>query len=358
MTIDRLSTPCLLVDLDRLERNVAGWQEAVSAAGPRFCPHVKTHKTLEIARMQLAAGACGITVAKVAEAEVYVDAGFEDIVVAYPVVGQDKWRRLAGLARRAQIGVNVESDAAAEGLSAAAAAAGVELDVSIDLDSGLGRCGLPVRDPRPARRLAELVERLPGLTLRGVTSYRGLGFAGAGEPAAAGREEAELAAAAARSLGLAEVSVGSTPTGRAAASVAGVTEVRAGTYVFNDLMQLANGSAGEHDLALSILTTVVSTNRAGRVTVDAGSKTFSGDAVLDGDRGRMLARSGDRRIVIDGLTEEHGVGRSERPVRVGERIAFHPVHVCTTVNLSDELYAVRGDTVEAVWPVAARGRRT
>jgi D-serine deaminase-like pyridoxal phosphate-dependent protein len=136
-----------------------------------------------------------------------------------------------------------------------------------------------------------------------------------------------------------------------------VTEVRAGTYVFNDLMQLGNGSAQPPDLALSILTTVVSSNREGRVTVDGGSKTFSGDVVLD-DGGRMVARSVDGSIVLDGLTEEHGVGRTSRPVAVGERIAFHPAHVCTTVNLSNELFAVRDGRVEAVWPVAARGLRT
>jgi D-serine deaminase-like pyridoxal phosphate-dependent protein len=136
-----------------------------------------------------------------------------------------------------------------------------------------------------------------------------------------------------------------------------VTEVRAGTYVFNDLMQLGNGSAQPQDVALSILTTVVSSNREGRVTVDGGSKTFSGDVVLD-DGGRMVARSVDGSIVLDGLTEEHGVGRTSRPVAVGERIAFHPAHVCTTVNLSGQLFAVRDGRVEAVWPVAARGLRT
>jgi D-serine deaminase-like pyridoxal phosphate-dependent protein len=358
VTTDRLSTPCLVVDLDVLERNVTGWQAAVAGHGVRFRPHAKTHKTLEIARMQLAAGACGITVAKVAEAEVYVDAGFDDVVVAYPVVGEDKWRRLAELATRARIGINVESQPAAVGLSRAAADRSVELDVFIDIDSGLGRCGVPADRPQLAQRLAGMVAALPGLRLRGVTSYRGLVFPGAGEADAAGRDEGLLAVAAAAGLGLSEVAVGSTPTGRAAAAVDGVTEVRAGTYVFNDLMQLEFGAAGPDDLALSILATVVSCNREGRVTVDAGSKTFSGDAVMADAAGRMIARSVDGQVVIDGLTEEHGVGRTARTVEVGERIAFVPAHVCTTVNLSDQLHAVRSGVVEAVWPVAARGRRT
>src|SRR6478752_4537316 len=335
MAPDELQTPCLVVDLDRLERNLRSWQDAVAAHGVRFRPHIKTHKTLEVARMQVAAGAAGITTAKVSEAELYVDAGFEDVVVAYPVVAEQACARLARLAARARVGVNVENRAAARRLSSAAVAEGAELGV-----------------------LADRVRELPGLRLRGITSYRSIGYAGGdGDATASGREEGETVVAAARRLGLDEAAAGSTPTGRAVAAVAGVTEVRAGTYVFNDLMQLGNGSAQPQDLALPILTTVVSSNREGRVTVDGGSKTFSGDVVLD-DGGRMVARSVDGSIVLDGLTEEHGVGRTSRPVAVGERIAFHPAHVCTTVNLSGQLFAVRDGRVEAVWPVAARGLRT
>lgn len=358
MTVDELPTPALLVDLDVVERNVSRWQQRATSNGARFRPHVKTHKTFELARMQIDAGACGLTVAKVSEAEVYVAAGFDDVVVAYPVVGEDAARRLAALALQARVGVNVENPVAAEVLSRAAVAAGAELDVHIDLDTGLGRCGVPVEDTAAVRELAEAVRALPGLRVHGVTTYRGAAFAGAEDPAAAGREEAALAVAAARTLGLDEVSAGSTPSGATVATADGVTEVRAGTYVFNDLMQLRWGAAEAPDCALTILTTVVSAQRAGRVTVDGGSKTFSGDAALRDAGTAGYARSRDGAITIDGLTEEHGVGSTERAVAVGERIRFVPAHVCTTVNLSDELYAVRGDRVEAVWPVAARGRRT
>jgi D-serine deaminase-like pyridoxal phosphate-dependent protein len=358
MTIDELSTPVLLVDLDVLEQNVRRWQELASAGGARFRPHVKTHKTVEVARLQLGAGACGITAAKVSEAEVYVAAGFDDVIVAYPVVAQDAARRLAALATQARIGVNVENAVAAQTLSGAAVAAGAEIDVYLDLDTGLGRCGVPVEDTEAIAALAGAVGELPGLRLLGVTTYRGAAFAGAGDPDAAGREEAELAVGAAHRLGLREAAAGSTPSGAAVATAEGITEVRAGTYVFNDLMQLRWGVARPEDCALTILTTVVSAQRSGRVTVDGGSKTFSGDAGLrDGDM-QSYARSIDGAIVIDGLTEEHGVGSSARSVRVGERIAFVPAHVCTTVNLSDQLVAVRGDRVESIWPVAARGRRT
>jgi D-serine deaminase-like pyridoxal phosphate-dependent protein len=359
MRLEELETPCLVVDLDRLERNIRSWQDAVAAGGPRFRPHIKTHKTIEIARRQLDAGAAGITVAKVSEAELYVANGHDDVVVAYPVTSQRACRRLARLATRARVSVNVENEQAGAELSRAAAERGAEVGVYLDIDTGLGRCGVPADDPDRADRLAERLRELPGLALRGVTTYRGASYAGAeGDVADRARQEAEAAVAAARRLGVPEVAVGSTPTGRGAAAVDGVTEVRAGTYVFNDLMQFAHGAAAAADIALTILTTAVSAQRAGRVTVDGGSKTFSGDVVLDGEGGRMLARSDDGSVVIDGLTEEHAVGRSSRPVEVGERIAFIPAHVCTTVNLSDRLYAVRNGDVEAVWRVAARGLRT
>jgi D-serine deaminase-like pyridoxal phosphate-dependent protein len=344
MTIDDLDTPCLVVDIDRLERNVAVWQATAEAAGKRLRPHMKTHKTVEIARMQLDAGAAGITVAKVAEAELYVDAGFDDVVIAYPVAGAAKWARIAALAGRARIAVNVENPTAARGLSDAATAAGAALGVWLDVDSGLGRCGVPAGRRDDLLALGRLVRELPGLRLEGVTTYRGLGFQGADavDPRQAGRDEGELLVDLATALDVTEIAAGSTPTGRGVAEVGGVTEVR----------------AGESDLALSILATVVSINRDGRLTVDAGSKTFSGDVVLSDGHGRVVARSIEGDVVLDGLTEEHGVGRCSRQVEVGDRLRFVPVHVCTTVNLSDELHAVRGDRVEAVWPVAARGLRT
>ncbi|MDX6593847.1 MAG: hypothetical protein QOJ13_3043 [Gaiellales bacterium] len=356
MKLVDLPTPCLVVDLDRVESNISRWQTAIAGTGTRFRPHAKTHKTVELARMQLDAGACGLTVAKVGEAEVYVDAGVEDIVVAYPVVGEDKWGRLASLADRAKIGVNVDSETAAHGLSRAASKRRVDIHVHLDVDSGLGRCGIPPDEADDLDRLAELVRSLPGLRLAGVTTYRGLPPAST-ERDAAGVEEAGLVVDVARRLGLTQVSAGSTPTGMSTAGVDGVTEVRAGTYVFNDLMQLEWGVATEDDLALSILATVVS-RRGERVTVDAGSKTLSGDFRLADDHGPVLARGVGRDIVIERMNEEHGVGRSSEPLDVGDRVHLTPVHVCTCVNLSDAVAAVRGDTVEAIWPVAARGKRT
>src|SRR4051812_38539592 len=192
MTPDQLQTPCLLVDLDRLERNMRRWQQAMDVHGVRFRPHIKTHKTLEIASMQLAAGAAGVTTAKVSEAELYVDAGFDDVVVAYPVVAEQACARLARLAAWARIGVNVENHAAAQRLSRAAVAEGAGLGVFVALDTGLGRCGVPADDSALVDALADRVRELPGLHLRGITSYRSIGYAGGdGDAVASGREEGE-----------------------------------------------------------------------------------------------------------------------------------------------------------------------
>jgi D-serine deaminase-like pyridoxal phosphate-dependent protein len=361
--VAEIDTPVLLVDLDRMERNIARWQKLADGAGVRFRVHVKTHKVPEIARLQLEAGACGIVCAKVGEAEVFVDAGCDDVVVAYPVFGAEKWRRLAALAARARVGVNVDSEEAVDGVAAAARLARAVIDLYVDVDTGMHRGGIALAAADELDRLCGRIERLDGVDLAGVTTHRQLAYAEAGTqtPAEAGRDEAALlveVAAELRRRGhtIREVATGGSISGRGVASSPGVTELRAGTYVFCDLMQLAAGVAGEDDLALTALCTVVSTRQPGGATVDGGLKTFSCDrGAIDG-----FARGLDRDLVLDRLSEEHGmavVGAGER-VTLGEKIRFLPTHACTAVNLSDQLIGVRGDVVETVWPVLARGKRT
>jgi len=247
-SVSTLDTPSLLVDLDRLERNIARWQLAADAAGVHLRPHIKTHKSVALAAMQRDAGAHGIAVAKVGEAEVFADAGFDDIAIAYPVVGETKWQRIARLAEHAKITLNVDSAAAAEGISAAASAAEVTVHLQIDLDSGFGRCGVPAGNAGAQITLARLIDELPGVELDGVTTHRGLFFPGAAEMSreVAGAHEGQIVVAAAERLRAAgfevrEVTAGGSLTGAGVATVDGVTEVRAGTYVFNDLMQIALG---------------------------------------------------------------------------------------------------------------------
>ncbi len=360
-----IETPALLVDLDILEANIRRWQAVFDDAGVAFRPHIKTHKSTAIAALQIAAGANGLTVAKTSEAEVFAAAGFRDLAVAYPVIGVAKWQRLAELARTCAITVNVDSELGARGLSAAAVAAGSTIAVLLDIDLGLHRTGTP---PENAETLARLVMDLPGLDLAGITAYRSVGFAGAAgrDRMDVGREEGELLVALAEKLRAAglpirTVAAGSTPTAHGVAQVAGITEVRAGTYVFNDEMCIYRSGATMDDVALSILCTVVSRPLPNRATVDGGSKTFQGDVPPGAWAGlKGYARAVEVDAWIEAMNEEHGMVRLAEGVApaIGDTLRFVPNHVCPTVNLSEELVMMRSGRVVAVWPVSARGKRT
>jgi D-serine deaminase-like pyridoxal phosphate-dependent protein len=362
-----LDTPSILCDLDRLEGNIAHWQAHMDRNQVRFRPHVKTHKIPDIARMQVAAGAQGIICAKPSEAEPFVAAGIDDVCIAYPVLGPQKWRRLAAMAAGGvRVTVNCDNQTAARQASEAATAAGVTVDLQIDVDSGMHRGGIPMTEIGEIDQLARAIVALPGVELDGLTTHRGIWYEGAPGPADAGHDEGQLLVAIAdklraRGLEVREVTAGSSFTAKWVAEVPGVTEARAGTYVFYDLMHLGAGTATEDQLALSALCTVVSRRTPGRLTIDGGSKTFSGDrGAVGGTRAHApdVARAVDRRVFVETLTEEHGMARAEEPVELGEKLRFYPFHACTCANLTNEIVGVRGGGVETVWPVAARGLRT
>ena len=359
-TIEELPTPAVLVDLDVLERNVRRMAGRAKAAGVRLRPHAKTHKSVDIARMQLAAGAAGLSLAKTSEAEVFVAAGFEDLFLAYPVVGADKGRRLLALAARARLAVGVDSVEGAATLAGVFAEAGRRLDVLVKVDVGYHRVGVP---PEGALDLARRIADLRGLRLRGLFTHAGHAYAGETPDAvhAVARGEGETLARLAeelRAAGIAieEVSVGSTPTAARAMTVPGVTECRPGNYVFHDASQVGLGTCGPGDCALTVLATVVSVPSAGRAVVDAGSKTLSSDPLRPraGGHGVLIGR----RSRLARLTEEHGAIDVEpgESFRVGERVRILPNHACVVANLHDRLLGVRGGRVEAVLPVSARGR--
>ncbi len=359
-----VDTPALLVDLDRLEANIRRYAEIAAKSGVRLRPHIKTHKTLEIAQMQLRAGASGISTAKLSEAEVYAAAGITDIFVAYPVVGMEKARRAAKLAQHCHLIVGAESTKGIQQLSSAAGEIGTTLLVRVEIDSGLHRTGVA---PDAAEALCHLVLESPGLQLDGIFTFRGASFPDAKtrDPQALGQLEGELMVALAEQLRNAdipvkEVSVGSTPTGPSAALVPGVTEVRPGTYVFFDRMTTQRGTSTPDEIALSILATVVSRPAPDIAIIDAGSKTFCGDIIPEnaGLTGYGITTDGSNGVVMR-MNEEHGIVRLAPGFapEVGDKLAFFPNHVCTAVNLSDELVVVRKGKVQQVWPVAARGRR-
>jgi len=357
--IDTLDTPALIVDLDRLDGNIARWAAFARDAGVRLRPHGKTHKCVEIARRQLAAGAVGLSLAKIGEAEVMARAGVGDIFLAYEVVGGPKLPRLMALAREIRIRVGVDSVDGAEALARAAGDAGLRLDVLIEVDTGLGRCG--VRPGEDLAALARQVARLPGLRIAGIFTYRGY----RPDLEAAGREEGEVMVREADRLRKAgieieEVSVGSTPTGRSAGRVPGVTEIRPGTYVFNDAMQVRWGAATPEECALAVLCRVISRPARDIAVLDAGSK------VLTSERGPFSSRGDSHGVIrgypdcqIDRLWEEHGrvqLTEDARRLRVGDLVEVIPAHVCPTVNLAEHLVCVRQGRVVGTWAVAARAR--
>ncbi len=362
MRVQDLETPAVLIDLDVMERNLARMAEYCRQHGLALRPHTKTHKIPELAYRQIKSGASGITVAKLGEAEVMVQAGLADILIAYPIVGREKAARLAALAERASLMVSLDSEEAVRGISRSAQERGVRVGVLVELDVGFRRCGL--QRPEEAVALARLIQDLPNVDFRGLMFYPGHFMVSEPER----RRLLEDVNVRLRrfyeafdraGLLIAIVSGGSTPTAYSSHEFAGVTEIRPGMYIFNDRTMVGLGVARLEDCALSVLVTVVSTSVSGRAIVDGGSKTFSNDRYRAGDgRGFGLVRE-DPEAEVEALSEEHGhldISRSLRRYRVGERLTIIPNHVCTVMNLHDEVYGVRGDQVEAVWRVAARGR--
>jgi D-serine deaminase-like pyridoxal phosphate-dependent protein len=359
--IDELSTPAVLVDVDVLQANVRAMALRAATAGIALRPHGKTHKTTQVARLQLAAGAVGLTLAKTSEAETLVGAGaVEDVFLAYPIVGADKGRRLLALSDRARLAVGVDSVEGARTLADVFAAAGRTLDVLLKIDVGFHRVGVL---PEQAAEMAVRIADLRGLRLRGVFTHAGQGYGGQtpADVAAIGHQESRLtreAAEAIRAAGLPMevISVGSTPTAAAAIAAGGITEARPGSYVFNDASEVELGTCPIEECALTVVATVVSVPAPDRAVLDAGSKTVSNDPLRPraGTFGHVLGT----RSRLARLSEEHGVVAVAPgdTFRVGQRVRVLPNHVCAVVNLHDRLWTVRGDTVEEPWAVVGRGK--
>jgi len=362
MPLSEIETPALLVDLDILDRNlrrVAGYAEQ---HGLRLRPHTKTHKSVILAKRQLELGAAGLTVAKVSEAEVMLGAEPADLLVAFPIVGQGKLARLMEVARRTHVTVALDSLAAARALSDAARAAQVEVGVLVEFDAGLGRVGVA-----PGEQLLELargVRELPNLDFQGLAFYPGhikdLDASGM-------RALAELSELVARILAAFDragipvpiVSGGSTPTLFHSHEIRGLTEIRPGTYLFNDLNTVLSGGCAMENCAATILATVVSVARPGHMIVDGGSKTFSSDRPVNSAEvtfGHLVEAPAAR---FHKMNEEHGfvdLTGVDRQFAVGDRVHIVPNHICVAVNLHERVYGIRGDRVEEIWNVDARGK--
>jgi D-serine deaminase-like pyridoxal phosphate-dependent protein len=343
-------TPAAVVDLDRVERNIKRLQAACDAAGVANRPHIKTHKSPLIAAMQRDAGARGITCQKLGEAEVMADAGFEDILISYNILGEEKVARLAALMGKTNMIVCVDNPVSIAAAADAAARAGDALPVLVECDTGRKRAG--VETSAEAVALARMIAERNGLEFSGFLLY---------PPETAIPQTQRFlddALAGVRAAGLRPpiVSSGGTPNIANLGKIDGATEHRAGTYVFNDRMMMACGAASLDDCALHVVATVVSRAGPDRGIVDAGSKTLTSDiGGLDG-HGLILEHPQAR---IAKFAEEHGFldlsACNDRP-EVGDVVRIIPNHVCVVVNMMARLITTRGNEIVGEIPVAARGR--
>jgi D-serine deaminase-like pyridoxal phosphate-dependent protein len=346
MRKDELETPVALVDLDRLEANIARLQTYLSSHNIANRPHIKTHKIPEIAHMQLRAGAAGITCQKLGEAEIMAQAGIRDIFLPYNLIGAAKLDRLMRLSRRAQISVTADSDVVVRGLAAAAREADTPLTVLVEFDTGGGRCG--VQTPGQAADLARLIADSSHLQFGGLMTY----------PCNEQTDpfvQATRQQLAADGISVERVSGGGSKNLWRAHEHREVTEYRSGMFIYGDRALLNAGTLTLDEVAFSVITTVVSRPTADRGILDGGSKTFSSDLLgLDG-HGLILEYP---EAHFYGMSEEHGhvdFSRCPRKPAIGERVTVIPNHCCVVTNLFNQIVGMRGDEVEVVWLVACRG---
>ena len=361
MRLADVDTPALLVDLDAFERNLDAMAGNVSGAGVRLRPHAKTHKCAVIARRQMALGAVGVCCQKVSEAQALAMAGVTDVLVSNQVVGRRKIEHLVALAREAKIGVCVDDAGNATEIGAAAAAAGVTIDVLVEIDVGAGRCG--VAPDGEALVLARRVASTDGLRFAGLQAYHG--SAQHIRDYAERRQAIDAAASMARATveSLAEAGIecetvagAGTGTWQFEAASGVYNELQAGSYIFMDVDYAKNfdetGSpftAFEH--ALFVYATIMSRPVQSRAVLDAGLKAFATDCgmprLADIESATVLNAS-DEHAVVDPAA-------SNASLAVGDKVRLIPGHCDPTVNLYDWYVCVRGDRVEALWPIVARG---
>jgi D-serine deaminase-like pyridoxal phosphate-dependent protein len=347
----RLDTPAMLVDLDIAEANIASMAAFARRSGLRLRPHLKTHKSLAMARRQLAAGAVGLCAATVGEAAAFAGGGVTDLTLAYPVVGARKLERLAAVCRAADLTLVADSAAVADGYQEVARQAGRTLRVLIEVDTGMGRVGAT---PDAAPGLARHLSGCHGLEFHGILTHAGHAHDAEGQLGVerVAREEAAIMGAVRAELEragheVAVVSAGSSLTARYLSAADGITEIRPGTYVYNDLRTLACWSCTYEEIAATMLATVISVDGT-RVVVDAGSKTLTTSTDPVYGQGHLLSRPDG---AFTRLSEEHGVLSVDGAPRlsVGDRVRILPIHACVWSDLQPEVYGIRdGHVVERI----------
>ncbi|HEX2215535.1 MAG TPA: alanine racemase [Xanthobacteraceae bacterium] len=349
-SIHDLDTPAVTVDLDVVERNIRGAQEQLSRYGIGNRPHIKTHKIPALAKMQIEAGAIGITCQKLGEAEIFADAAVaDDILLTFNVLGEAKAERLANLIRRLRrMAVVFDNETVARGLSDAGCRHDVDIRFLIECDTGGGRNG--VQSPQEALDLAQAAMRMPRMQFEGLMTYPNR------VPGTRQFLERALQLFGGAGIPVPVISGGGTPALASVGELPMLTEHRAGTYIYNDVMMVSAGAATWDDCAMRVRATVVSRPTDARAVLDTGSKVLTADQKNVQGYGRIVEYPD---AIITSLSEEHGVTDlskcGARP-QVGEVVHVIPNHCCVVTNMMDEIYGVRNGAVEVVWPVAARGK--
>lgn len=367
--MERIDTPALIIDVPQMKENIREYHEACAIHGVHVRPHTKTHKMPEIAKMQLEMGARGIAVAKISEAEVMADAGIDDILICYPIIGRSKLERLAQLNHRLErLIISVESLEGGRQLSNMGVESGKKFRVIADVDTGdMKRTGFPYDEAYTA--VLELA-KMHGIEVIGIYAYAYLTYKGQRLSSAeeAGHREAESTVALAKRLEAAGLDMeivagGSAPTGRYVAEIPGITEVHPGEYPFYDCKHVNYGYSYDQ-CAATILATVVSSSPE-RIVIDGGSKTFSTDMArgvpplnLVG-YGVIVGHEDD--LILDHMSEEHGVilSRNGTPldIPIGTKLRIIPNHICPCLVLHSYAYFVDRDHIEKVW-IQGRGKLT
>jgi D-serine deaminase-like pyridoxal phosphate-dependent protein len=360
--IKYIDTPALVVDLDQMENNIKSMAEKAKKAGIKLRPHTKTHKSPKVALKQIEAGADGITVAKLGEAEVMYQHGINDILIAYPIVGETKLKRLEKLAKEANIKVSLDSVEVAKGISKVGQNIGKTIPLYIEVDTGLGRVGRSHGEETLG--IIGKIAKLPSIEIQGLMTHAGHSYKSKdfeemkkislleGEYLVQTKELVKERIG----IQIPVISVGSTPTSYIGGQIEGVNEMRPGTYVFNDATLLSLGLIHQNECALTIHSTVISRPSSDRAIIDAGSKTLTSDKGLFTEGHGFLKENPD--VTVSWLSEEHGVIYlpDNFELNIGDVVEIVPNHVCPTVNLTDELIGIRNGKITEIIEVAARGK--
>jgi D-serine deaminase-like pyridoxal phosphate-dependent protein len=358
--VEELETPAVTVLMDVMEDNIRRVQAHLSKHGVANRPHIKTHKIPALGKLQMQAGGIGITCQKLGEVEVFTDAGVaDDVLLTFNIIGGAKTDRLMALSKRLRrLAVVLDNEPVAKGLSEAAVRHGVEQPFLIECDTGMGRNG--VQTPQAAFDLARAAMKMKGLRFEGIMTFPLKGPASLLNPKMSAPGTAvffnqALALFKQAGIPVPVVSGGGTPAIFSVQDYPMLTEHRAGTYLYNDVMTVASGTATWDNCAMRVRTTVVSRPTDERAVFDCGTKVLTSDLYTVTGHGHVMEYPD---AVIPILSEEHGVmdlSACKRKPEIGEVVHVVPNHCCVVSNMVDEVYGVRGGKVEAVWPVAARG---